>query len=300
MERNLSFIGVFALIIAMFIWGSSFIALKSAMKDLEPFTVIFLRMLVASLCFVYFIKDFIKYDFTKRDIKFIVLLALFEPCLYFIFEAKALQLTSASQAGMITSLMPIITAMAAGYFLKEIISKQLILGSVIALCGAVFLSLQASTTVSAPNPILGNFFELLAMACGAGYTIVARYLSNKYSALFITAIQAFVGAIFFFPFFLYEYTTVDMDFSSDALMWTVYLGVVVTLGGYGLYNYALTKIEASKAAMFIYLIPVFTLVLAFLILGEKLKIVELLACVAILSGVAISEIPFKKLIKKKK
>jgi len=300
MERNLSFIGVFALIIAMFIWGSSFIALKSAMKDLEPFTVIFLRMLVASLCFVYFIKDFIKYDFTKRDIKFIVLLALFEPCLYFIFEAKALQLTSASQAGMITSLMPIITAMAAGYFLKEIISKQLILGSVIALCGAVFLSLQASTTVSAPNPILGNFFELLAMACGAGYTIVARYLSNKYSALFITAIQAFVGAIFFFPFFLYEYTTVDMNFSSDALMWTVYLGVVVTLGGYGLYNYALTKIEASKAAMFIYLIPVFTLVLAFLILGEKLKIVELLACVAILSGVAISEIPFKKLIKKKK
>jgi len=300
MERNLSFIGVFALIVAMFIWGSSFIALKSAMKDLEPFTVIFLRMLVASLCFVYFIKDFIKYDFTKRDIKFIVLLALFEPCLYFIFEAKALQLTSASQAGMITSLMPIITAMAAGYFLKEIISKQLILGSVIALCGAVFLSLQASTTVSAPNPILGNFFELLAMACGAGYTIVARYLSNKYSALFITAIQAFVGAIFFFPFFLYEYTTVDMNFSSDALMWTVYLGVVVTLGGYGLYNYALTKIEASKAAMFIYLIPVFTLVLAFLILGEKLKIVELLACVAILSGVAISEIPFKKLIKKKK
>jgi len=300
MERNLSFIGVFALIIAMFIWGSSFIALKSAMKDLEPFTVIFLRMLVASLCFVYFIKDFIKYDFTKRDIKFIVLLALFEPCLYFIFEAKALQLTSASQAGMITSLMPIITAMAAGYFLKEIISKQLILGSVIALCGAVFLSLQASTTVSAPNPILGNFFELLAMACGAGYTIVARYLSNKYSALFITAIQAFVGAIFFFPFFLYEYTTVDMNFSSDALMWTVYLGVVVTLGGYGLYNYALTKIEASKAAMFIYLIPVFTLVLAFLILGEKLTVIELLACVAILSGVAISEIPFKKLIKKKK
>ena len=300
MEKNLSFIGVFALIIAMFIWGSSFIALKSAMNDLEPFTIIFLRMLIASLCFLYFVKDFIKYDFSKRDIKLIILLALFEPCLYFIFEAKALQLTSASQAGMITSLMPVITAMAAGYFLKEIISGQLILGSFIALCGAVFLSLQASTTISAPNPILGNFFELLAMVCAAGYTIVARYLSDKYSALFITAIQAFIGAIFFFPFFIYEYTTVDMNFTANALMWTFYLGVVVTLGGYGLYNYALTKIEASKAAMFIYLIPVFTLILAFLILDEKLKMIELLACIAILFGVVISEIPFKKLKRKKK
>ena len=284
----------------MFIWGSSFIALKSAMNDLEPFTIIFLRMLIASLCFLYFVKDFIKYDFSKRDIKLIILLALFEPCLYFIFEAKALQLTSASQAGMITSLMPVITAMAAGYFLKEIISGQLILGSFIALCGAVFLSLQASTTISAPNPILGNFFELLAMVCAAGYTIVARYLSDKYSALFITAIQAFIGAIFFFPFFIYEYTTVDMNFTANALMWTVYLGVVVTLGGYGLYNYALTKIEASKAAMFIYLIPVFTLILAFLILDEKLRMIELLACIAILFGVVISEIPFKKLKRKKK
>ena len=58
----------------MFIWASSFIALKAAMEDLGPFTVIFLRMLIASLCFVYFIKSFLKYDFSKKDIKFILLL----------------------------------------------------------------------------------------------------------------------------------------------------------------------------------------------------------------------------------
>ena len=56
----------------MFIWASSFIALKAAMENLGPFTVIFLRMLIASLCFVYFIKSFLKYDFSKKDIKFIV------------------------------------------------------------------------------------------------------------------------------------------------------------------------------------------------------------------------------------
>ena len=281
----------------MFIWASSFIALKAAMEDLGPFTVIFLRMIIASLCFVYFIKSFLKYDFSKKDVKFILLLALFEPCLYFIFESKALQLTSASQAGMITSLMPIITAMAAGYFLKEIITKQLIFGSLIAMCGAIWLSLQGTTSISSPNPLLGNFLELLAMVCGAGYTITARYLSDKYSALFITAIQAFIGAIFFTPLFIYEYFTIPLNITMYSFLWVLYLGVVVTLAGYGLYNYALTKITASKAAVFVYLIPVFTLILAYFVLNEKLSVLEFIACFVILFGVFLSEVSsswFKK------
>jgi drug/metabolite transporter (DMT)-like permease len=297
LTKNFSFIGILSLIFAMFIWASSFIALKAAMEDLGPFTVIFLRMLIASLCFVYFIKSFLKYDFSKNDIKYILLLALFEPCLYFIFESKALQFTSASQAGMITSLMPIITAMAAGYFLKEIITKQLIFGSLIAMCGAIWLSLQGASSISSPNPLLGNFLELLAMFCGAGYTITARYLSDKYSALFITAIQAFIGVIFFTPLFIYEYFTIPLNITMNSFLWVIYLGVVVTLAGYGLYNYALTKIQASKAAVFVYLIPVFTLILAYFVLNEKLSISEFVACFVILIGVFISEVSsswFKK------
>ena len=297
MTKNFSYIGILSLTFAMFIWASSFIALKAAMEDLGPFTVIFLRMIIASLCFVYFIKSFLKYDFSKKDVKFILLLALFEPCLYFIFESKALQLTSASQAGMITSLMPIITAMAAGYFLKEIITKQLIFGSLIAMCGAIWLSLQGTTSISSPNPLLGNFLELLAMVCGAGYTITARYLSDKYSALFITAIQAFIGAIFFTPLFIYEYFTIPLNITMNSFLWVLYLGVVVTLAGYGLYNYALTKITASKAAVFVYLIPVFTLILAYFVLNEKLSVLEFIACFVILFGVFLSEVSsswFKK------
>ena len=127
------------------------------------------------------------------------------------------------------------------------------------------------------------------MICGAGYTITARYLSDKYSALFITAIQVFIGAIFFTPLFLYEYFTIDMNITIKSFLWIAYLGIVVTLAGYGLYNYALTKIEASKAAMFVYLIPVFTLILAYFILNEKLSIFEFIACFVILFGVFISE-----------
>ena len=299
MTRDFNIVGLVAIVTAMFIWASSFIALKAAMVDLGEYTVIFIRMTAASLCFLFFIKKFLQYDFTKKDIKLILLLGFFEPCLYFLFEAKALVYTSASQAGMITSLMPLMTAMAAGYFLKEIISKQLLFGSVVAMFGVIWLSVQATTTSSAPNPMLGNFLEFCAMACATGYTLVARYLSEKFSALFITAIQAFIGFVFFLPFFIFEVSTKEMTFSFEAVSWAIYLGVVVTLLGYGLFNFSLTKIEASKAAMFVNLIPIFTLILAFLILGEKLSFTELIASGTILLGVIISQTTIRRFRRKK-
>jgi len=294
-KKDVDWIAVGILITAMMVWASSFIALKSAIGPIGPMTVIFGRMFIASLCFLYFIKSFMKLKFTKDDVKYIALMVTFEPCMYFMFEVKALQYTTAGQAGMITSMMPLITAVGAGIVLKEIISKKLIIGSLLAVSGAIWLSLSANISESATNPLLGNTLEFFAMICGAGYAISIRHLTKKFSALFLTAIQAFVGFIFFLPFALWEYNTMVMDFNQEALLWVVYLGVVVTLGGYGLFNYALSRVEASKASMFINLIPVFTLLLAFLILGEKLSFIEMVASSIILSGVFITQIPTERI-----
>ncbi|AXX91054.1 EamA family transporter [Malaciobacter molluscorum LMG 25693] len=283
-------LGIFSLIFAMFIWGSSFVGLKIALASYNPYTIIFIRMVFASLCFLFFIKEFLKYKITKKDFFYIILLSLFEPCLYFVFEVNALQLTTASQAGMITSLMPLITSVAAVFILKELISKQFILGSFLAVFGSIWLSLEATSSLSAPNPILGNFLEFLAMTCAAGYTIIAKHLTYKFSALFITASQAFIGAIFFLPFASYEFATSEFVFNLEGFLWIMYLGVVVTLGGYGLYNFALTKINASKVSIYINLIPVFTLILAFFILKEQLSFSEIFASFIILFGVFVSQI----------
>lgn len=275
----------------MLTWASSFIALKAAIGPLGPMSVVFGRMIVASLCFVYFIPSFLRQSFTKKDIKYILLLTLFEPCFYFIFEAKALQLTSASQAGMITSMMPLMTAIAAGFVLKESITPKVVIGSLLAVIGAVWLSLGAQNSEHATNPLLGNFLEFCAMVCGTWYAISVRYLSQKFSALFLTAVQAFAGSIFFAPLAAYEYATMPMHITNETIGWIIYLGVVVTLGGYGMFNLALSRIEASKASVFVNLIPVFTVVLAYIFLGEVLNPIEMLASMVIFSGIIISQMP---------
>ncbi len=130
-HNSIDVVGIGFLLIAMLTWASSFIALKAVLGILGPMSAMFGRMAIASLCFVYFIKQFSKLEFTRKDVKYILLLTFFEPCLYFIFEAKALQLTTASQAGMITSMMPLMTAIAASFVLKEYLSKRVVIGSAI-------------------------------------------------------------------------------------------------------------------------------------------------------------------------
>jgi drug/metabolite transporter (DMT)-like permease len=290
-QQKIDLIGILFLLTAMLTWASSFIALKAAIGPLGPMSVVFCRMVVASLCFVYFIPAFSKLTFTKKDVKYILLLTLFEPCFYFIFEAKALQLTSASQAGMITSMMPLMTAIAAGFVLKEKITSKVIIGSLLAVVGAVWLSLGAQSSDHASNPLLGNFLEFCAMICGAWYAISVRYLSQKFSALFLTAAQAFVGSLFFAPLAAYEYVTMPMHLSLETAGWILYLGIIVTLGGYGMFNLALSRIEASRASVFVNLIPVFTVLLAYIFLGEVLSPIEMLASMVIFSGIIISQMP---------
>ncbi len=276
------------LLLAMLLWGSSFVALKIAFRDYHPMVVIFGRMLVASLCFLLFVPGFLKLTFTRQDIKHLLLMSAFEPCLYFIFEAKAIENTTASQAGMITAMLPLMVAVGAWIVLKERITRQALIGFCIAVIGALWLSLAGEQTDSAPNPLLGNFYEFLAMVCAAGYTIVLKHLTSRFSVSFITASQAFIGSIFFLPFLFLPGTKLPEVFLPVPVLAIIYLGIVVTLFAYGLYNYGVSQIPANQAAGFINLIPVYSVVLGMLVLGETMTFWQWCACGLVFSGVLIS------------
>ncbi|GLS84431.1 DMT family transporter [Paraferrimonas haliotis] len=276
-----------ALLIATLLWASSFIALKFAFQVYPPNWVIAGRMLVALLCFSLFYKQILKFQYRSGDWKLLLLMSFCEPCLYFVLESQALLYTSASQAGMMTAMAPILTAIVAYVFIKERLNRRGMLGFLLAMVGVIWLSLAGESDEHAPNPLLGNLLELAAMLAAAIYAVCLKLLCQRYSALTLTALQALVGSLFFVPLALYSGG--EWQLHRDGLLAILYLGAFVTLGAYLLYNYAISQIPLTQAVVYINLIPVFTLVLAFVLLGERLTPWQMLGAGLVLIGVVIAQ-----------
>jgi len=278
------------LVVAMVLWSSSFVALKLAFRSYDPMVVIFGRMVVASLCFAPFVPGFRSaMSFQRQDLRPLLFMAFCEPCLYFSFEARALELTAASQAGMITAMLPLMVAVGAHFIIGEVLTTRTMIGFGVAVLGACWLSVAGQPSAAAPNPVLGNFLEFMAMVCATGYIISLKRLTARYSPFFLTAVQAFVGAVFFFPFLFLPTTVLPERFDPVPAMAIVYLGAVVTLGAYGLYNYGVSRIPVSRASVFINLIPVFSVLLGALILGERFSFFQYIASGFVFVGIYLSQ-----------
>lgn len=277
-----------ALLLAMVLWGSSFVALKYSFQEMHPLMVILGRMVIASLCFFPFFRSFARMGLRRCHVLPVAAMCLCEPCLYFLFESAALVYTSASQAAMITSMLPLLVGLSAGFFLGERITSRTICGFLVAAGGAFWLSMASQETVQAPHPALGNFLEFMAMVCAAGYTILMKRLSKELHPFFLTGLQAFAGAVFFAPVLLLP-SVRAASLSVNGWLVVFYLGTAVSVGAYGLYNFGISRIPASQASAFVNLIPVFSIVLGFFLLGERLTFWQWMACALVFSGVLLSQ-----------
>ncbi len=231
----------------------------------------------------------IRFEFKKGDWKYLIGMSLAEPCFYYLFEGHALEYTSASQAGVIVSCLPIIVAILAFLILKEYISKAIVVGFTLCIGGSILLTLLSPSTEQAPNPLLGNFLELMAMVCAAFYTVSVKHLVARYSPLTLIAIQGFSGSLFFAPFLFFIELPSENQHDLSALLSILYLGSCVTLGGYGMYNYAISKVSVLTAAAYSNLIPIFALILSAILLGEVLTLWQWVSIAVVFAGVIVSQ-----------
>ncbi len=289
----------FALFIAMFLWASSFIGLKLSLSVYTPFEVIAGRMIVASIFCLPLLKEVIIALKDKKNALIIILGVLFEPCIYFLCETFALHYTSASQAGMVLSLNTIFIGIGACIFLKEKLSIISWIGFFIAMLGIIWLSLGGEASASAPNPLFGNFLELGAVFCAVGYTLCVRYITQtSVKPLVFTAAMAFGGAIFYIPLTFLPIEIKPLVLDVEIATWIpfvsiIYLGFAVSLIGYGGYNYSLKYLKASEVAPFLNLIPIITIILGVLFIGEEFKFNQYLASGLVIIGIVLSQISKK-------
>jgi len=275
-----------ALLAAMLLWGGSFVAMKAALAVMDPWLIVFGRMILAAGFFSLYWRRMPPAGDIRGHLPMLLVMAISEPCLYFVFEAKALTLTQASQAGVITSLLPVMVVCAAGIFQGERTGARGWTGLALGISGASILSVFAPEDSYSPNPALGNLLEFAAMACATVYTLSVKSLVRHFSPIFLTAVQVVVGTVFFFPaLFISPWPE---SFGLGAVSAILYLGLGVSVGAYGLYNYSLSRVSASRAAGAVNLIPAFALALGWLFLGETIQGWQWAGIALILAGARLT------------
>ncbi len=279
------------LIVAHIIWGGGFIALKLIMASFTLPQILLGRVLIAALIYAVIWRKIPRPQHRKGDWKFLCLLALCEPFLLFSFETLGLSYTSASQAGIIVACAPLTAAVGAFLFYREKLTRQCMVGIICAVAGVIVVSLFGSDSSMAKHPLIGNFFMLCAVLSSTAYALTVKHLAERYSFLYLSAIQVFGATFLFLPGALAGPVPSAFSWKDAGIL--IYLGAGITFFVYFIINYALTRIKTAHVILFANLIPVSTLIFAYFILGERLELFQYMGVGLTLFGIIMAGVPEK-------
>ena len=289
MKNKQTLLTYLALVMAVLFWGSSFVATKIALQSFPPFCLIFFRFFAASIFFSFILMRTGLPAFTWKTVRALLLLALFQPVLYFSFETIGLQYTSATKASLIIATIPIVVLLLSIFILKERLRLINIIGISISMFGVALLVFGGKSFSASHGILLGDFLILGAVLAASIYTIMTRKLGEIFSPVQITGIQIILGAILFFPAFLFTFPQIEWHtVTGEAFAAVIILTIFATVGAFLCYNYALTKIPAARVAVCINGIPLVTAFWAWIILGERLSMLQLSGGIIVISAVYLA------------
>ena len=285
-----------ALIVTVLIWGSSFAAVKIVLGELTPLGLSFLRSVVATFALVLllgFNEGFAKLRRALRE-KFVyfIVLVVAGVVLFNIFQNMGIQYTSSGIASVLLATNPLFVLVLGTVFLQERINRNKSIGMTFGFVGVVIIMLGGKSIVGflISSSFIGNILVLCSALCWGLYVIMNKKVLQRYSPLLLTASAFIFGSL---VLFLVSLSSGDfpaiMSLSMTSWLLVIYLGFVSSGVAYFLWNYALNKTEASKASVFLFLIPVVAILLGKVILAERITFSIVAGGGLVLSGIYLIE-----------
>jgi len=277
---------------AMLFWGMSFVWIKHLLNNHFPvFTIVFIRLVLASAVFITLLKWKKKLQRIERgDLKDFLLLAFFEPFLYFIGEDFGLQYVDASFAAVIIALIPIVISITMYFADHAPIRWEFVVGTLVSVGGVLMLTMSPNGQIA--FNLKGTLLLGLAVLAAAGYSVQLTRLLRKYSPVTVTTWQNFIAIPFYLPFILAfdirQWPSLTWD--ANAIVSLVCLALLCSAGAYMLYSYSVKKLTVSKTCVFTNLIPIVTLLVASAIGQETFTQTKFWGILVIIAGVTFSQL----------
>lgn len=253
-------------------WSGNMVVGRAIRGDIPPLTLAFWRWAIAFLLVLPLALPHLReqWPLLRKGWKPLVILGLLGVGGYNTFAYLALQHTSATNATLLNSFIPVATIAISWAFLGKHLRRPEAIGVVISLCGALTIVSRGDLAVLAHlNLNLGDVWMLVAVLDWAIYTVLlARRPAGVHPMLMLAATIA-VGLFALTPAYAWELAQgrhINVHFGSLAAL--AYVGILPSFVGYIFYNKGVAEVGPNKASLFIHLMPVFGTLLSFLFLGE--------------------------------
>lgn len=292
--KNKSWVPFGAALLSMIFWSFSFVWVKVVYEAYGPLTTVLFRLLISSgLLLIFTVASRKLQKMHSGDLKFFILLAFFEPFLYFMGESYGLKYVSSTVASVIVATIPLFSPIAAWYFYKERLRRTNLYGLIITFFGVSLVVLDTSFNFTA-SP-LGVSLEFLAVMGAIGYASTLKGMSHRYNTFTIITYQNLIGAVFFLPFWLgfemKDFTQVPFD--AKAFWAIIKLAIFASTFAFILFTYSVRNIGINKSNIFINVIPVFVAIIAYIVLGDQLNFHQMIGIAIVISGLFLAQINWK-------
>lgn len=275
------------LVIASFLWGTSFIAGKIAYDMFDPSLVVALRYILASIILLPVTISFIhqeKENFSRKDFFLLILLGILTYPLTSMLQFLGLSFTSASSATTIIGIEPVIITIVGFVFFKEKASPIVFFLGIVAFFGvALTVGISALENVS----FFGCFLVFLSTIVVGFWVRLSKKVLSKISSNYYTALTIQLGTLFALPIMLFLVKTWEINYSLKGILALLYLVVGCSIGAGWFWNKGLERSEASRSGIFLALEPVFGILFAVLVLGEKLNFLSIIGIILVILSAAI-------------
>jgi len=276
---------------AVSLWGVSFVATKTAVRDVSPVTLIFSRFALG-LAVLFTILKFRRQLLPPPPSMWpmLALMGFVGVFVHQMLQAHALKLTTAVRTGWLIGLIPIWSVVLAVIFLGERLSPRAIFGLLLGVVGALLVITRGELSLSVLSfpATRGDLLILASTVNWAIYSVIGRGTLKSLGSGRATAFSILAGWAMVVPLFLLSAGWRDYRFlSPSGVISILFLGIGCSGLAYLLWYAALEHLETARVAVFLYVEPLVTVIAALLLLGEPILVTTVVGGLLVLAGVFV-------------
>jgi len=261
------------LFLTVLFWSGNMVIARGVHEAVPPIALAFWRWMIALALVLPFALPHLKSQLAelKRNWRILVLLGLFSVGCYNTFVYIALQSTTATNATMLNSFIPVATIVFAFALMGKRLTRLEAAGAALSLIGVMVIVARGELdTLLGLSLNRGDVWMMLAVLSWGLYTVGLNWRPKNMHPMLMLAALTVVGLAVLTPAYAWELGTgKQIELSTGTLIAIVYIGIFPGFLGYVFYNAGVAAVGPSRGALFIHLMPVFGTILAVIFLGER-------------------------------